>query len=148
MSEVKLTGADDLKRWLKEFPPTVHKTVMQQAMLRAASRLRTLMRRRAPYGETGRLKQSIDMRRRKNGGVLVGLLGRTYYGTLDRGRKAYVRRDGVRVRGTRKFDSAGVGIDQVWESHKEQTAQMVIDQAKLVLAREAGKLYAMTNNRR
>lgn len=148
MNEIKLTGADDLKRWLDAFPKTVHKDIMQKGMLRAASRLRTLMRRRAPRGETGKLRRGIDMRRRRNGGVLVGLLGYTYYGVLDKGRKSYVRKSGVKVRGTPDFDSIGTGVDEVWEANKEQIAQMIIDQAKLALAREAGRLYAQTNSRR
>lgn len=145
---IELTGVEELQRWLKEFPPKVETKVMNRGLRKAAARLRTLMRRRAPRGLKDELRNAITIIKLKRGnrGYRVGLNKLFYYGVLDKGRKAYKTKKGQRA-GTPVFDTKGTGIGETWRSHREAMAQMVIDEAKIALAQEAGRLYGRTLRR-
>ncbi len=146
---IALTGVEDLQRWLKEFPPQVETKVMDRGLRKAAARLRTLMRRRAPRGLKDELRAAITVMKLKRGnkGYRVGLNKLFYYGVLDKGRKPYRRQSGAQYAGTPVFNTKGTGIGETWSSHRATIAQMVIDEAKIALAREAGRLYGRSLRR-
>ncbi len=138
---LKLHGVDNLDSMLKSLAGNSQKRVVASSLRKAAGRLRTYMRRRVPT-QTGELKKAIGIRSKKTGKtgkVRVGLVEKHYYGVLDRGRKAYKRR-GKPVRGTENFKSIGTGIEESWNNHKEEIAQMIVDEIKVNIFKEWGKL--------
>jgi hypothetical protein len=140
-NEIKLHNVDNLTTMLKSLSTNAQRRVVASSLRRAAARLRTYMRRRVPK-ETGELRKSIGVRGRKTsktGKVRVGLTSNFYYGVLDRGRKAY-KRNGKPVRGTENFKTIGTGIEETWNAHKQETAQMIVDQMKINIFKEWGKL--------
>lgn len=149
----ELKGAADLLAALKELPQVAEKKVMNTGLSKGAARMRLYMRRRAPKGDTGELKKSIMVKRiraRFKGATnkyIVGLLTRQYYKVLDVGRKGFRKKSGVTYAGTEKFNSVGTGIEESWNLHKEEVAQLIIDEAMKELAREAGKLYVKSLRR-
>jgi hypothetical protein len=81
----------------------------------------------------------------------VGLIRNAYYKVLDSGRKPYQRTSSkgnkFNVAGTDKFKSLGTGIERTWNLHKEEIAQLIIDEAKMEFAREAGRLFVKRGGR-
>lgn len=117
--------------------------VIIPALWKGGKRLETLMRRRAPKGLTGNLRQSIyaskgrkDMRAIDRN-VAVGLFTRYYYTTLDVGRKGGFKRKGTPkrkavagVRGTLKFKSAGTGIREAASAYNEEVSTVIKDEIR------------------
>ena len=117
--------------------------VIIPALWKGGKRLETLMRRRAPKGLTGNLRQSIyaskgrkDMRAIDRN-VAVGLFTRYYYTTLDVGRKGGFKRKGTPkrkavqgVRGTMKFNSVGTGISEAASAYSGEVTSIIKDEIR------------------
>jgi hypothetical protein len=138
---MKLKGVDELLAALKAIPDIAEAKVMRRGLSRGGARLRTFMKRNARR-ITGELVKSIGLKklRGKKPRYIVGLITNRYYSVLDKGRKPFTR-NGRAVAGTPRFDSEGTGIERAWLAHREDIAQMIIDEAKKEFAKEAGKLY-------
>jgi hypothetical protein len=137
----QLKGADELIKALQELPVSVEKKVMTAGLSKGAARLRTYIRRAAPR-ISGELIKSIGIKRIKGRQLKykVGLLRNQYYRTLDIGRKPY-QRNGHPVAGTPKLKSEGIGIERAWMVHREEIANLIIEEAKKALAKEVGRLF-------
>lgn len=137
----QLKGADDLLAALRELPMISETKVMRRGLSRGAARLRTYIKRTLPR-VTGELIKSVGIKRLKGRQLKykVGLLRNQYYRTLDIGRKPYTR-NGNPVAGTPKLHSQGLGIERAWKVHREEIANLIIEEAKKELAKEVGRLF-------
>ena len=137
----QLKGANELIRALQELPVAVEAKVMKAGLSKGAARLRTYIKRGAKR-ITGELVKSIGIKRLKGRQLRykVGLIRNQYYRTLDAGRRAY-QRNGNAVAGTPKLNSQGIGIERAWLVHREEIANLIIEEAKKALAKEVGRLF-------
>lgn len=131
--KLELIGADELQRTLKQFPDAVAKRARRRGLRRAAARLRTLLRRDAPKGESRELRRSIGVKNLKYISS-VGLQKNFYYRVLDApsDRGAPLR----------------PWFEQSVKRHQESAAQLIITETKKAIAFEAGKAYARSKAKR
>jgi hypothetical protein len=126
---IELVGARELNELLNQFPGRVAVAARKTGIRRAAAKMRTYLRRAAPK-RSGELRKSIGVAFSKRGTAYVGLRTRYYYKTLEFG-----RRGGPPLH---PFFLATV------ERHKAEIAQMMVDEARKALYREAGKAFAQS----
>jgi hypothetical protein len=149
MSVITIDGLEQLNAILKELPANIQKKVAVAGVRIAGSRLRTLMRRRVPV-RSGRLRKAISMRYGKGrdvAKVTVGLLRSFYYKTLDVGRKDYVRtsRSGKRINvaGTPGPMGGGLGLEEVWNTHKQEILKILVEGMQKELYKQLGRMSVL-----
>jgi hypothetical protein len=126
---IELVGARELNELLRKFPGRVAFAARKAGVRKAAAKMRTYLRRGAPKG-TGTFRKALGIKIGKYGNAYVGLRERYYYKTLEFG-----RRGGPPLH---PFFLATV------ERHKAEIAQMMVDEARKALYREAGKAFAQS----
>lgn len=138
--EVKVTGDEELRRFLQQSAPQLGDELAYIGARKAAGRLRTLLRRAAPE-KTGTLRGSI---RRKNNDaaktVTVGLMTRFYYKVLEYGRKPYIQRNqGRRPAAGSPEMSRFAFFWKTVSSNEQEVLRVANEYAREVLPREAPK---------
>lgn len=121
-----LEGEKAVTEILNLFPDKVKLRAMKKGYSKAASRMRTALRRDAPKG-TGTLRKAIRVRRHRNGSFSVGLKERYYYKTLE-------------------FMYPSGGAYRPWfvesvKRHAKPILGICEEAVKAALAQEAGKAY-------
>lgn len=163
MAKIELKGFDALRAELKKFPEKVQARAVQTGVRKAASNLRTAMRRGA-YAKiltkdrkrTNKLRYSIrsavGKRPQYKGKAWVGLKlapGETkvlsYYKTLERGRKAYTSKRRGSVRGSPPLKPFW---ERTWQSQRAAVREILIRETQKAIAYEAGKAYARSRGGR
>jgi hypothetical protein len=152
---IRIDGMEQLQKLLQEMPASIQQKVAVAGVRIAGSRLRTLMRRRVPV-RSGKLRKAIAMKYGKGrdvAKVTVGLLSRHYYLTLDVGRKPYERsyRKGgpkYKVSGTDQMNTEGLGLHQVWDTHKEEILKILVEGMQTELFKQLGRLSVTGKLRR
>ena len=145
---MKLVGARELDELFKQFPVKVAERARKQGISRAAARYRTLIRRDAPRGRSGLLRQSIGVKRYRSGAVTIGL----NRPTNGKGRNVLPKYRGVRYYyKALEFDTARGRAMHPWfersiRRHMPAISQLMIEEAKNALYREAGKAYARSKS--
>ena len=142
---IQINGLEQLQKLMAELPDKVQRQVAVAGVRIAGSRLRTLMRRRVPV-RSGKLRKAIAMKYGKGRDVAkitVGLLSRHYYKTLEQGRKPYKRRStkGVEysVSGTPSMESQGLGLEDVWNTHKDEILKVLVEGMQKELFKQLGR---------
>ena len=130
---VKLEGVSQLNKDLETFPDRIQANVKKRGLQKAAARARTFLRRAAPR-ESGELRKSIGIvKTRSKSKALVGLSRNYYYKTLEFA--------SARGQAMHPF------FEQAFRRHRAELSQMIIEETKLALAKEAGKIYARNNRK-
>lgn len=130
---MKLVGMDALLKDMKAFGPTVAKKGADVGVRKAAQMLRKKLRHAAPR-KSGVLRKSIGYKySRRTGRAWVGLRERFYYKTLEF--------DSNRGKALHPF------FKKTWEANKREAAQMIVDEARKALYKEAGKVMARSKTR-
>ena len=142
---IQINGLEQLQKLMSELPDKVQKQVAVAGVRIAGSRLRTLMRRRVPV-RSGKLRKAIGLRFGKGrdvAKVTVGLLSRFYYKTLQEGRKPFKRKSpkGIyhTVSGSPSMDTEGLGLEDVWNTHKDELLKVLIEGMQKELYRQLGR---------
>ena len=142
---MQINGLEQLQKLMAELPDKVQRQVAVAGVRIAGSRLRTLMRRRVPV-RSSKLRKAIGLKYGKGrdvAKVTVGLLSRFYYKTLEQGRKPYKRKStkGIyyTVSGTPNMDSQGLGLEDVWNTHKDELLKVLIEGMQKELYRQLGR---------
>jgi len=154
-------GLDTFKGELNDFPEKVQDRAIKSGVVKAAASIRTALRRAAysappktKRGFTRTLWQALRSSVGRAGGPKAGKgwvglkkikgegKARNYYRTLEFGRNAYTKKTGAHYRATRKplrpfFARAAEGA-------ASNAAQILIDQTRIALAREAGRVAGRT----
>ena len=130
---MKLQGADALLKDLKAFGPSVSQKAAKTGVRKAAQYLRREFKREAPR-VSGTLRKSIKLKMGRDGKAWVGLRERYYYKTLEFGRKG--------------GPPLHPFFERVWNQHRGQAAQMIVDETRKAVYVEAGKVYARSRTRR
>jgi len=106
---LKVTGEAELRAFLQQLPEKVAKEAVTDGLKKSAARLRTLLRRAAPRKD-GHLRKAIQSRVGRVSGpkalrAWVGVkkikgekAARNYYAVLEKGRRAYTRKNGRPVK--------------------------------------------------
>ena len=130
---VKLEGVEQLNKDLAAFPDRIQANVKKRGLQKAAARLRTYLRRAAPR-DSGELRRSIGViKTRSKSTALVGLTTNFYYKTLEFA--------SARGKAMHPF------FEQAFDRHSADVSQMIVEETKLALAKEAGKIYARNNRK-
>lgn len=130
---VKLHGVTELNQLLATFSDNVKRRATDSGLRKAGARLRTAFRRAAPR-QSGTLRQSIGSSfNKRDGKVYVGLKTRFFYKTLEFQ--------------TKRGAPLHPFMDAAWKSNRDNIAQLIIEETRKELYREAGKIYARTKAR-
>jgi hypothetical protein len=163
MMSLYLKGWEQALRILPQFEEKTAQRIKSKSLSSAGARMRTYMRRAAPE-QTGTMKKSIKTwKNKQTKEQMVGLADRFYYKTLEFGRKAHTRSPpnfvGPKLKGKRRMRREGPQTVKVkatgplrpwffraYDAHKNEVAQVLIDEIKKNIYIEAGKIYAQNRN--
>lgn len=162
-AKVEIHGLAALREQLKEFPAKLQARAINTGVRKAATQLRTAMRRAAyaaplakGYKRTNKLRQSLRSAVGKKGAnkgrAWVGLKkipgqkqALSYYSTLEFGRNAYAGKRRGAVKGSppmRPF------FARTWTAQRGRIGAVLVEETGRALAYEAGKAYGKSKGRR
>lgn len=161
MARVTISGLEELKKELAQFPDKVQARAVQTGVRKASSKLRTALRRAAyakvvrGYRRTNRLRQAIraavGKRPQFKGKAWVGLKKvpgesrvRYYYKVLEQGRKAYTGRRRGKVKGSPPMKPFW---DKTWRANAAAILEIMLTETAKAIAFEAGKAYGRSKGR-
>jgi hypothetical protein len=140
---VTVRGAKELASFLKQAPKEVAVKAGKGGVAKSAPRLRTLIRRAAPRGKTGKLRSIILSKLGKGAIAWVGIKTRAagIYYTTEYGRKPHMRKGKPR-KGSPQM--AKYWFHKAVDAHKGYIAQLTVDATRASFMKEAGRLIAKT----
>lgn len=141
---VTIRGAKELASFLKQAPKEVALKAGKGGVAKSAPRLRTLLRRAAPRGKTGKLRSIIQSKLGKKGAIAwVGIktsAAGIYY-TTEYGRKPHMRKGKPRA-GSPQM--AKYWFHKAVAASQGYIVQLTVDATRASFMKEAGRLIAKT----